>query len=183
MLEMFLEFLKKRVHPHKKIDSAHTEHRREALQKFNVQLNDLKETMTDKNVKIKAHEFYTLVKTIFKESLALKYEATFQEITEEIEKNKHYNANLRQEIVDFLTDVGMMEYGYEEFRELVDSKKHEKEKMLKEYIDELEREGSHVKKETKRKIANVVSESIPHTDREFMLRMIERFKAMMHQML
>lgn len=182
MFEMLLEFIKKRVRPHKKTDELHKQRRKEAVQKFNAQLNDLKETLTDKNIKFKAREFYTLIKTVFKESLALKYEATFQEISEEIEKNRHYSSNLRQEVTDFLSDVAMMEYGYEEFRELVEEKKHEKEQLLKEYVLELEKEGEHVRKETKKKIARIVSESIPHTDKEFLVRMIDRFKTMTHQM-
>jgi len=156
--------------------------RKEAALKYIAQIAQLRDAVTDKNVHEKAAEFYSLVKAAFKESLSLTYAATFQEIGGEVEKNQQYSSRLRDEVTSFLSDVAMMEYGYEEFRQIVEEKKHEKEQRLREYIAEMERDGDHLRKDTKQKIAGIVSESVPHTDREFLVRMVDRFRGLLHQM-
>ena len=51
----------------------------------------------------------------------------------------------------FLDELAMMEYGYEEFRKIAEEKRHEQEKLLKQYISELESEGDKIKGNTKKK--------------------------------
>jgi len=163
-------------------EEASRQRMKAACQRYNAQLAVLRESITDKNARHKSAEFYSVIRDAFRESLSLKYEATIQEIAEEIEQEKHYSPRLREEVTHFLNEVVIMEYGYEEFRQLADEKKHEKERLLREYISEMENEGEHVKKDTKRKIAGIVAESVPHTDREFLVEMTDRFKPILHQL-
>jgi len=186
MFDMIFDFVrgKKRAPP--QINSAEHERasrRRELAAKFGSELAELRETITDKNVKPKAHEFYALVKEAFKESLSLKYEATFQEIQEEINNHRHYSGTFRDEVDGFLDDVAMMEYGYDEFKKIVEDKRHLQEKQLHVYIAEMEKEGDHLHAQTKKKITQIVSENLPASDREFLIRMVDRFKPMLHQII
>ena len=117
-----------------------------------------------------------------KELLSIKYEATFQEITEEIGKRKKYPPQIQEELEKFLDDVSLMEYGYSHFEELLEEKRREQEKNLEMYIKEIERDGERVGKKTKKQIAAIVSDSVPHSDREFLVRMMDDFKAIAHHL-
>ena len=156
--------------------------KREALQKLNEEIRELRSSVTDRNVEEKTSEFYTLTKKSLKELLSIKYEATFQEITEEIGKRKKYPPQIQEELEKFLDDVSLMEYGYSHFEELLEEKRREQEKNLEMYIKEIERDGERVGKKTKKQIAAIVSDSVPHSDREFLVRMMDDFKAIAHHL-
>lgn len=143
---------------------------------FSGELRNLRNSINESNVREKSREFYSLVKSAFREALDLKYEATFQEIQHEINAKRHYTESVRNELDSFLEELAFMEYGYEEFKELLSQKRHEQESKLKAYITELEKEGSHIKRDTKKKINDIVSESVPHTDKEFLVRIIDKFE-------
>lgn len=155
--------------------------RKENIQKFSMKIEEIRDTLTESNVQSKAKEFYALVKSALKESLDIKYEATFQEILKEINEKQHFSATLREDIKAFLDELILMEYGREEFRKLVEEKRHQQEKMLKQYINELESEGEHIKSKTKKKISEIVSENIPHNDKEFLISMMDKFKVFLHR--
>ena len=182
MFKGIFNFFIRRKPPAKQQASEHhaaTKH--ETVQRAISQLNELRDTVTDKNIHLKAKEFYSLVKATFREALSIKYEVTFQEIMEEIMNKKHFSPTLRDEVNAFLDELAMMEYGYEEFQKIAEEKRHAQEKMLHQYIAEMESEGEHIKGATKKKISGIVSESVPHNDREFLLSMIDKFKLLVHQ--
>ncbi|MFA6214277.1 MAG: hypothetical protein WC717_03290 [Candidatus Micrarchaeia archaeon] len=181
MLKGILNFFVRKKPPARAVSEHRPSGRHESILKFSSQLSELRDTVTDKNVHIKAKEFYALVKMAFREALGIKYEVTFQEIMEEILSKKHFSPTLREEVNAFLDELAMMEYGYEEFRKIAEEKRHEQEKMLKQYISELESEGDRIKGNTKKKISEIVSESVPHNDREFLLSMADKFKVLVHQ--
>ncbi|MFA5929267.1 MAG: hypothetical protein WC861_00115 [Candidatus Micrarchaeia archaeon] len=177
---VFNFFLRKKPAP-KPVSEHHAGLKRESVQKFSAQLQELRDTVTDKNVHLKAKEFYSLVKAAFREALGIKYEVTFQEIMEEIASKKHFPPSLRDEVNAFLDELAMMEYGCEEFRKIAEEKRHAQEKMLHQYIAEMESEGDHIKGATKKKISGIVSENIPRNDREFLLSMADKFRLLLHQ--
>jgi len=177
---MFNFFLRK-TPASKPVSERHVNLRHESVQKFNSQLLELRDTVTDKNIHLKAKEFYSLVKAAFREALGIKYEVTFQEIMEEIMNKKHFSPTLRDEVNSFLDELALMEYGYEEFQKIAEEKRHSQEKMLHQYISEMESEGDHIKGSTKKKISEIVSETVPHNDREFLLSMADKFKLLLHQ--
>jgi hypothetical protein len=180
MLELLKKVFGKKHHPSKE-ETVKTDSRREAIHRINARLQELHSSINDHNTREKCSEFYELVKSSLREILSIKYEATFQEISEELEKRKRYSAAVHEELDSFLEDIGLMEYGYAQFKELLDEKRHDQEKHLMEYIHDLEREGEKVEKKTKKKIAAIVSDSVPHSDREFLIKMVERFRAILHQ--
>ncbi|MCX6769896.1 MAG: hypothetical protein NT051_04430 [Candidatus Micrarchaeota archaeon] len=189
MLDIFISLLRRKKHhaPNNASgDAAPADAargtRQSMLQKLNSELRDLRASVTDKNVEQKTSEFYALTKKALKEILSIKYEATFQEITEELEKKKHYSTKLREDLAAFLEDVSVMEYGYAHFEELLEDKRREQEKNLMGYIKELERDGEKVGKKTKSRIASIVSDSVPHSNREYLVRMMDDFKSIAHQL-
>jgi hypothetical protein len=181
MLDLLLKVIK--GGQKKKHVEEHRVRRREVLAKLSGELTKLEEVITEKNAHQKAREFYTIVRGAFKESLSLNYEATCQEVQEEINKRKHYSEDLREETNDFLSDVALMEYGYPQLNEILEEKRHEQEQKLRKYIHDLEDEGDHMKQDTKRKIATIVSENIPHTDKELLVKTIARFRSLLHRIL
>ncbi|GEM_PF-3072491 len=181
MLDIILDMVKGTKRHKKKEASPVQSKKRDQVHKISAKLSSLSETITDKNVRQKAREFYALVKGAFRDSLEIKYEVTFQEIQEIISDKKHFSASIRAEVNAFLEDLAMMEYGYVEFKDLLEKKRHEQEKLLHKYIAEMEHEGDHIKSKTKKKITRLVAENIPHNEREFLVRMLERFKPMLHR--
>jgi hypothetical protein len=172
----------KKRHAPPQADTAQKGAKSAALQKLNAEIRELRGSITEKNVEQKTKEFYALTKRALKDLLSIKYEATFQEIVDELDKKKHYSTKLREELDSFLEDVSLMEYGYAHFEELLDEKRHEQEKHLMEYIKELEREGEKVEKKTKKQIAAIVSDSVPHSNREYLIKMLDDFKSIAHQL-
>jgi len=181
LLEIIANIFRKKKH-HAPVSAAAKSTKQNMLQRVNAELRDLRISVTDKNVEQKTSEFYALTKKTLKEILAIRYEATFQEITDELEKNKHYSTKLREELNAFLEDVSVMEYGYAHFEELLEDKRREQEKHLMEYIKDLERDGEKVKKNIKKQIASIVSDNVPHSNREYLIRMMDDFKSIVHQM-
>lgn len=112
----------------------------------------------------------------------MRYEATIQEIQEEAARHRHYNDDLRGEVQEFLSDMAIMEYGYPEFRDKLKEKYHEREMVLHKYMKDLENEGDHVRRDTRQKITKLVSEKMPHSDREMLLEAIERFRSLLHRL-
>lgn len=182
MFNILIDMLQgKRRLTKKEVPAKEKDARKEKLQGFVTQLRELRATVTDKNVGQKTPEFYALTKHALRELLSIKYEATFQEIVEEMEKSKRHPAKLREELNAFLEDISMMEYGYAQFKEVLNEKRREQEKHLAEYIKEIERDGERVDSKTKKKISEIVSDSVPHSDREFLIKMMDDFKLIMHQ--
>ena len=181
MLQGVFNFFLRKKPAAKPVSEHHAAIKRESVQKFNAQLKELRDTVTDKNIHVKAKDFYAMVKAAFRESIGIKYEVTFQEIMEEIVAKKHFSPTLRDEVNAFLDELAMMEYGYEEFQKIAEEKRHAQEVMLRQYITEMESEGDQIKGSTKKKISSIVSESVPHNDREFMLSMMDKFKLLLHQ--
>jgi hypothetical protein len=180
LLDMLLDMIRGRRRVHVQ-NNGHSAARKETAQTIYAKLQELRSSVTDRNVSEKTSEFYALVKSSLKELLSIKYEATFQEISEELDRRKHFSAQLREELDSFMEDVSVMEYGYLQFREIVDEKRHEQEKHLAEYLKDLEKQGEKVDKKLKKKIAAIVSDNVPHSDREFLLKTMDRFKSIVHQ--
>ncbi len=178
----FLSSILKHRHRHK-VDETVKVKKRETAAHIASELDKMYGLVTDRNFRDKSKEFYALVRTAFREALALKYEATVSEIQDEINKNQHFNPALRAEINAFLSDVALMEYGYPEFKAVLDEKKHEQEHLLHEYIRDLEKEGEHLKADTKRKIAAIVSDNIPHSDSQLLQKQIEQFRPLLYRIL
>jgi len=156
--------------------------RQMSLHKFESELNELRGSIMDKNVERKTAEFYSLTKRSLRELLAIKYEATFQEIVDEIEKKKHYSTKFREELDSFLEEVSLMEYGYAHFEELLEEKRKAQEKHLMGYLHDLEKVDGKVDAKTKKKIAAIVSDSVPHSNREYLVKMMDDFRSIMHQL-
>jgi len=171
---------KKRAAP--AADNTIRDSKREMLARLNNEIRELRASVTDRNVEEKTAEFYSLTKRSLKELLSIKYEATFQEITEELGKRKRYPPHIQEELERFLEDISLMEYGYAHFEELLEEKRREQEKHLVEYIKEIERDGEHVGAKTKKQIASIVSDSVPHSNREFLVKMMDDFKGIAHQL-
>jgi hypothetical protein len=181
MFDMLLNMLKRRKkHSVSAPADAERHKRHESYAKFVSELKSLKNTVNDSNVRQKSKEFYALVKEAFREAFGLEYQATFQEIQAEVDKRRHFSESMREEVDQFLEEMAFMEYGYEEFKEILGEKRHEQEMVLKKYIDDLEKEGDHIKDATKKKISGIVSESVPHTDKEFLVRTIDKFERYLH---
>ena len=176
MLELlFNVFRRKKKRPPAHSTEESRAKRKESYAHYSGELRSLRGSITDHNVKFKAKELYLLVKSAFRDSLSLKYEATFQEIEAEINARHHFPDTMREEISQFLEELAVMEYGYEEFRQIVTDEKNKQEKALREYISDLEKEGEHIRKTTKRKINEIVSEKVPHSEREFLLKIVDKF--------
>ena len=182
MLDILINLLRVKKHKSAPIGAAAPKgNKQAALQTLNAEIHELRTSVTDKNVEQKTSEFYALTKKALKAILSIKYEATFQEIEDELGK-KHYSAPFQEEVTAFLEDVSTMEYGYAHFEELLDEKRHEQEKHLMEYIKDLERDGDHVGKKTKKQIASIVSDSVPHSNREYLIKMMDDFKSIAHRL-
>jgi hypothetical protein len=183
LLDFLLEFIKRHRRPRKPIAAAPSSSpRKEMAAHLSSELAEIQRSITDGNAHAKAKEFYSLAKKAFKLSLGLEREVTFQEIAEEIDAKRHYPEDVRKHVGEFLEDIGMMEYGYEDFKDLIAAKRHDKERQLRVYIDDLEKEHTHITRETKKKISSIVSETLPSTDREFLVMMVERLRSFMHRL-
>lgn len=176
MFDGILSILGKKKHAHRK-DSAGGPSRKELYGKFATELLGIKSTARDSNVQKKASEFYAVVKRAFKEALSLDYEPTFQEIQKEIETKRHFQGSIRTEIAKFLEELAEMEYGYEKFQELLKKKRQENEKALKACLTDLENDGEQVKDTVKKKIDRIAIDSVPKTDREFLIQTVDRFES------
>jgi uncharacterized protein YnzC (UPF0291/DUF896 family) len=161
LFDFILDFLTRRKRVRKQALSPQVSQKKEAAAHLSSELAELQRSLTDGNVHAKAKEFYHLAKKAFKLSLGIEREVTFQEIAEEIELRRHYPDDMRKHALEFLEDIGMMEYGYEDFKELMAAKRHEKEKALRVYIEELEKQNTHIKKETKRRYRTLWQRPFP----------------------
>ena len=85
MLDILFNLLRRKNH-HAPADPGARNSKQAMLQKLNSELRDFRTSVTDKNIKQKTSEFYALTRKALKEILAIQYEATFQEIVEELEK-------------------------------------------------------------------------------------------------
>lgn len=152
------------------------------LSKVNYQLSSLEKDITDTNVSKRSKEFFSLVKIAFKESLGLHYSATFQELQEEISKRKkEYPEEFRKQVHLFLDKVSVMEYGYPEFRDMVKNEHRDREALLRKYIKDMEIEGDHIKKETKKRIYHIINDDIPSSDRELLLKVAAEFRELVNR--
>jgi len=181
VLDLLLSVLRRKKHS-APVDAPAKDSRKAMMQNLNTEIRALRDSMTDKNVEQKASEFYALTKKSLMDALSIKYEATFQEIVAELEKKKRYSTKVREELDAFLEDISKMEYGYAHFEELLEEKRREQEKNLVKYIRELERDGEHVGTKTKKQIADIVSDNVPHSNREFLIKMMDDFKSIMQQL-
>lgn len=175
MFEFIGKILKRK--PHKKPEEHHRELRSHTYAEILKELEEFEKSINDKNSQEYSKKFYGIVKKAFREGLGLKYEATIEEMKKEVQNHAHLSQDMRGELGIFLDDIAVMEYGYPEFKAIMEEERYEKERQLHEYIRDLESQGDRIKLETKKKINAIVSESIPHTDREMLLKASARFRA------
>jgi len=176
----FIESVFRKKHYHEGI--GHEAKRKAAIAKFSHDIDQLEKAVSGgRDTSVRSKEFFLLVKSAFREAMDLKYQATFQEIWKEIDTKKRYTPALRDELKEFLETLTTMEYGYPYFKAVVEEKTYEREHQLAKYIKDLELEGEHIRKETKKKISELVAETMPHSDRELLQRNVSEFKAIMHK--
>ena len=154
--------------------------RRENYSRFSSELMHLKNSIKRKNAKEKARQFFSLVRSACEQALSLKYQATFQEIQNEIRKSRHIAPDLRDEMDKFLEDISLLDYDWEDYHDILGKKKQEQQ--LRDSIAKLQKSENNIGDSLKKKISKIIQKSKPLSDREFLVRMVERFEGYLHHL-
>ena len=174
-------FVKKFFNKDKERRGSKLVEREKRLSEINMQLNAIEDSVSRSNVKKTSKEFFELVKKSFKQLMGLHYQATFQELQEEVTKRKkEYPEEFRKQVHIFLDKVSVMEYGYPEFRSIVKNEHRDREALLRQYIKDMEIEGDHIKRETKKRIYSIINDEIPHDDHELLLKVAAEFRELIN---
>lgn len=181
MLDLFTSLIKRHKKPPHKPEDIGQMRRKELHSKIVAELNALEKETAKKFVPEHSRRFYALVKTACTLALELKYEATFQEIQQEIKKHR-YPLEAQEKIIEFLNDLAIMEYSYLQFKEIMMEKLQNRETQLQRYIYDLENQGDKIRADTKKKIAQIVAETVPHSDKEMLAGMLRRFREILAQL-
>ena len=176
MLEMFEIFLSRVRRPKKRINEKEL-----TISEIEKDIDTFERSLTGKNSKKKIKEFYLLIRKGFRTMLGLKYSATFQEIGREIERKK-YKHEIINEANELLQSLTIMEYSPKKLTDFIKQEQNSKEKSLRKYVKKLEKSSKDTEADAKKKIYALVVDKIPKTDAEFMLRLTEKYRAILRKL-